>query len=221
MNIIESNISFANETLTLTNLKAIYRQKENAIILSDLHLGKAAHFRKHGIAIPTQVSSTDLETLGVIINKYQPEKVIIVGDLIHAGSNSEVDNFKAFTARFNAIKFILVKGNHDKHNDDFFKGIGINEIHLTYQSGNIHFVHNPQIIDNSFTICGHIHPGIILPTPTNKYLKLPCFVVSERQLILPAFSKFTGSDTKNTPSNACCYAIHQQGIFKIAPTSQT
>ncbi|MDA3614886.1 ligase-associated DNA damage response endonuclease PdeM [Polluticaenibacter yanchengensis] len=221
MNIIESTISFANEILTLTNFKAIYWQKENTIILSDLHLGKAAHFRKNGIAIPTQVSATDLQNLETIIEKYHPCRIIIVGDLIHAGSNSEVENFRIFTQQHNTINFILVKGNHDKHSDHFFKNIGLHEIYPEYRLGNILFVHEPQSKGNTFIICGHIHPGIVLPTPTNKHLKLPCFAVSEQQLILPAFSRFTGSDSKNTPANTCCYAVHQQGIFKIPASGQT
>ena len=44
------------EILTFTNARALYWKKENALIISDLHVGKSAHFRKNGIAIPAGIS---------------------------------------------------------------------------------------------------------------------------------------------------------------------
>ena len=100
MDIHELNITFGSHQLTLTNQRALYWESENAIVLSDLHLGKAAHFRKHGIALPSSISEKDLNRLAQLIIHYQAEKVIIVGDLIHAGNNKEVGEFQQFTNSF-------------------------------------------------------------------------------------------------------------------------
>ena len=39
----------------------MYWQREDALILSDIHIGKTAHFRKHGIPMPDDVLQKDLE----------------------------------------------------------------------------------------------------------------------------------------------------------------
>ena len=44
-------------------------------------------------------------------------------------------------------------------------------------------------------IGGHIHPGVTLIAQNRQKLKFPCYLVSENQIILPAFSQFTGLDT--------------------------
>ena len=50
--ISEISINFAGEQLTLNQYRSIFWDKEKSLILSDLHLGKTAHFRKNGIALP-------------------------------------------------------------------------------------------------------------------------------------------------------------------------
>ena len=44
--ISEISINFAGEQLTLNQYRSIFWDKEKSLILSDLHLGKTAHFRK-------------------------------------------------------------------------------------------------------------------------------------------------------------------------------
>jgi hypothetical protein len=46
-------------------------------------------------------------------------------------------------------------------------------------------------------------------------MRFPCYVVTGRRLILPAFSRFTGLDTSSIPEKAVCYALYEEGIFKI------
>ena len=46
MNIATNNITIQNEIFTLTNQRALFWGKEKALIFSDLHIGKTAHFRK-------------------------------------------------------------------------------------------------------------------------------------------------------------------------------
>lgn len=73
MKIIEKDIIFGKQLLTLTQQRAIYWKSEQLLILSDMHLGKAAHFRKHGISLPTTVSMQDLTRLEKLLLYYTPE----------------------------------------------------------------------------------------------------------------------------------------------------
>ena len=64
-----------------------------------------------------------------------------------------------------------------------------------YQTENIIFSHEALDSLQKSQIGGHIHPGVTLMAQNRQKLKFPCFLVSENQIILPAFSQFTGLDT--------------------------
>jgi metallophosphoesterase superfamily enzyme len=72
-----------------------------------------------------------------------------------------------------------------------------------------------QQIHLLFRISGHIHPGISLVIPPKRQVRLPCFLVSDHQIILPAFSTFTGLDSKDLSSLYQSYAISDDHIFPI------
>ncbi len=210
----EQLISFAGQDLLLTSQRAVYWPQEKALILSDLHLGKAAHFRKNGIPLPVTVSEQDLFRLQEIILHYKPQQVIIVGDLIHAGTNAEVDLFRNLTVRFTDIQFTLIRGNHDRHSLRQLNNLGVSAFFDELQLPPIYFSHHP-LHGELPTISGHIHPGVRIPMPHKKQMRLPCYVLTDRQLILPAFSLFTGLDTHAVPDNALCYAIYENQLFKV------
>ncbi len=216
MNLAEQSIIFSGETFVLSNQRALYWPSQQTLILSDLHLGKAAHFRKNGIALPAQVTVQDLSRLESLINHYLPLQVIIAGDLIHAGANGELSYWEALVRKHSAaVRFILVRGNHDRLPTESLKKTGIHAVHDHLKIGQIGFSH--ELHDNleNPVVTGHFHPGVRLKLPTKKWLSLPCFAITERQIILPAFSLFTGLDIASVPEKAICYAVYEDGIFKV------
>ncbi|QIH34385.1 ligase-associated DNA damage response endonuclease PdeM [Sphingobacterium sp. DR205] len=215
MNIQEQHITFNKQTLILNNQRTIFWPKQNTLILSDLHLGKAAHFRKHGIPIPSDTSSRDLDRLAALIDHYRAENVLVVGDLIHAGINQEVLLLAAFKQRYADLNFHLVVGNHDRKVEKLAEQVDLIYHHDKFELEQISFVHEPIIDPSAFTISGHIHPGIRIKLPPNKHLRLPCFWVSTQQIILPAFSKFTGLDSRRMPQEYDCYALHDEIILPL------
>ncbi|MCL7986933.1 ligase-associated DNA damage response endonuclease PdeM [Sphingobacterium sp. lm-10] len=216
MNIQEQAIDFAGETLMLTNQRVVYWPVENTLILSDLHVGKAAHFRKSGIALPQQVASRDMDRLRLLLEHYQPQKVLITGDLLHAGLNSEVAFLKDIIEETTS-EFLLVKGNHDRLSDRGFADLGIRLLADGFSIRNIHFTHGDQRSSSTaHTISGHLHPGVHVQVGRKSTMRFPCFVLSDSQLILPAFSLFSGLDTKSVPEGAACYAIYEDGLFHVS-----
>lgn len=214
--IIETlNITFGPTILTLTNQRAIFWEESNALILSDLHLGKAAHFRKHGIAIPTTISVKDLNRLSSLISHFEVDKVIIVGDLIHASNNTEVERFKHFKQQHLSVDFILIKGNHDRLSNIFLTELGIKNAYKTLLYNKILFCHHPFDYEQEYCISGHIHPGVKFKMGNKQRLSLPCYAVCQQQLILPAFSEFSGLDTKTLHDDTTYYPFFEQGIFKL------
>lgn len=201
-------------TLIFTNQRALFWEAEKMLILSDLHVGKSAHFRKSGIAISSDILHSDLKKLGELIHHFKPEKIIIVGDLFHSGYNSDLDLFKEWRFQFSQ-KFILIKGNHDRMNCEVYDDLGIECEDEFLIIEPFTFIHHPKKIEEGkFYISGHIHPGFVLKT-RNERLRLPCFAVSSQQIVLPAFSQFTGLDTKSLNSGFSNIVFTEGTIFEV------
>lgn len=214
MNIAEQEISAAGTRLLINNLRSAYCAASSALIISDLHVGKTAHFRRHGIAVPKNVLESDLQRLGDLLNHYKAEKLIVVGDLLHAGDNSDVDDFCSWRKSFSHVEVHLVEGNHDRISKSLEDKLCLTVREKSLDLNGLRLVHDFEAENPQFQITGHIHPGVVLRTAVNS-LRLPCFALTGRQLLLPAFSRFTGLDTKNTPSVGVLYAFTDREIFKV------
>lgn len=216
MDMVTKTIVCAKEMLTLTNQRAIYWKRENALILSDLHIGKTAHFRKYGIPIPTKILNHDLATLTTLIEHFKVLKIIIVGDLFHAEANNDLLLFNDWLQKYSALDIVLVLGNHDriaKQVSQLFNTITmVSELTLfPFQ-----FVHDPvKSTDTTFMISGHTHPGVLIKGKGRQRIKLPCYQANHQQLILPAFSLFTGLNTKKDSEDFVNYAFTNDSIFKV------
>ncbi|MCQ9633387.1 ligase-associated DNA damage response endonuclease PdeM [Chryseobacterium sp. WG14] len=214
MFIATRNIFIQNETFTLTNQRAAFWGKEKALVLSDLHIGKTAHFRKNGIALANHIMKSDLERLSALIECFQPEKFIVVGDLLHAGDNSDVDEFCTWRNQYPDIEFYLVEGNHDRISKSLEEKLCLHYKTPVLTMNGISFIHDFDAATSGFQVTGHIHPGIILNSAVTS-IRLPCFALSSNQLLLPAFSRFTGLDTKNLPEKSKFYAFTDAEIYEV------
>ena len=110
-----------NEKVIFTNQRALYWEREKALVISDLHVGKSAHFRKSGIAVSSQILHDDLLVLENLLAFFDVNHVLIVGDLFHAGHNSDLDIFCEWRNRFPQLKITLIKGNHDRIRQKFYE----------------------------------------------------------------------------------------------------
>ena len=203
-----------NQTLVFTNQRALFWQAQNAVIISDLHIGKTAYFRKNGIPIPSDILEKDLERLSILIENFSAEQLLIVGDFLHAGKNKDFELFEEWRAKNSTLKIILIKGNHDIHKADFLKHLDITIVDNSLKLEPFTFIHEPLDSETEFSISGHLHPGVTVKLEKRKTVRLPCFRVSYNQLILPAFSEFTGLDTKSCEDFECI-AFTEDLIFEL------
>ena len=215
LKIVKEHITIEGERLTLTNQRALYWERENALVLSDLHIGKTAHFRRHGIPMPDDILQKDLERLEGLINQFEVKKLLIVGDLFHAETNTDMRTFKIWLEQFQCLNLVLIKGNHDRQSKklmDDFNLMVVYELVL----GPFTLIHERlENNDDAFIISGHTHPGVLVKGKGKQRLKLPCYQIAPKQLILPAFSLFTGLNTRNKPNDAICYAFTESAFFKF------
>lgn len=216
ISIITKTITCKNEVLELTNQRAIYWESRKSLILSDLHIGKSAHFQKSGIPIPSSVLQQDLNRLQELILHFNAGTLIIVGDLFHAEYNKDLDDFKNWLHQFTDLKINLIKGNHDRLRTSIYNDFNIEVINKELELDVLKFVHDfTALDDNCFTISGHTHPGVYIKGKGRQRIKLPCYQVTKDQLILPAFTLFTGLNTKDAPDKCKNYAFTEDGIFEI------
>ena len=106
-------IHIRGNELQLLPEKGIFWVDESALVLSDVHIGKSAHFRKNGIAIPTMANKNNHWRIVDVLEKTKPQKLVFLGDLSHSTVNEEWEEFVDFMQQFPDVKQILVKGNHD------------------------------------------------------------------------------------------------------------
>jgi DNA ligase-associated metallophosphoesterase len=214
--IVSKKIRCKGEVLEVTNQRVLYWERKKSLILSDLHIGKAAHFQKSGIPIPKDILTTDLARLKQLILHFKVTNLIIVGDLFHAEYNKDLDEFKEWLAQFDVLKLQLIKGNHDRLSNKIYQNFEMEVFGTQLTQNSLKFVHDSVIPTHDFfTISGHIHPGVFIKGKGKQRIKLPCFQMTENQLILPAFSLFTGLNTRQSLKKCTNYCFTDDGIFEI------
>ena len=211
--------TWLEESFLLHPSRCLYWEKEKALILSDLHLGKTGHFRKEGIAVPQQVYREDLRRLFEVIHFFKPREVLLVGDLFHSKANKEWEWFAKWRNDFASTDFTLILGNHDKLPAGIAEQMKLTVVNELIKN-NLLLVHNPEDFDTSSAdikgkICGHIHPAIILPTGLRQSARLPCFHFSQTNCTLPAFSLFTGTHAIKPRAKDDVFAIADGKIIRI------
>jgi len=213
LKIVEKYISVVNESLILTNQRALFWERHKTLVLSDLHIGKTAHFRKHGIPIPDDIMHKDLDRLKELILHFHPVQLLIVGDLFHAEANSNMPHFQNWREQFSEIEMLLIKGNHDRLPQQWLTQLGLQTEHELFMDPFL-FVHDPSESPGvAFTISGHIHPGVFVKGKGRQRIKLPCFALHKQGLILPAFSQFTGLNSRYARGETTYYAFTGKEFF--------
>lgn len=210
-------INLEHQRLWLLPQKAIYWQKQKTLLVADLHIGKAGHFRKNGIPVPNQVAQSNLDELNSIIKATSPEHLIVLGDLFHSNLNKEWEQFVNWRKKYQQLEVSLVIGNHDiLHSKKYHSGIINIFKKLSYDPFTI--IHDiseyPNIVETpSYILSGHIHPAAKLTGQGRQTMKLPCFYFGPQYGILPAFGEFTGTHIIEPTENDDIFIIADSNII--------
>ncbi len=207
------NTTIHHEIFTLHFSGAIFWKEKKILLISDVHVGKIAHFRKHGIAIPELAIEANIERLEAVVSYFKPEKIIFLGDLFHSKINSEWDLLAKWLESA-AVEILLVEGNHDIIDQKYYAKLDI-QIIQSLKIDNFLFTHHPTETEGFFNFCGHVHPGIKLYDIGRQSLQLACFFESPNQIILPAFGEFTGRHYLKPTEVDKIYAITDREVILI------
>lgn len=212
-------IDWVGETFILHPSRCMYWEKEQALVISDLHLGKTGHFRREGIAVPQQVYKQDLLRLFDTIRYFNPREVLLTGDLFHSRTNLEWEWFARWRHEITDCNFTLVLGNHDKISGSWMNTLNMSVVSFLRASGLlfVHDAHSLTATDEGIkgVVSGHIHPAIKLPTGARQSARLPCFHFTRSTCTLPAFSLFTGTHVIRPGKHDRLFALTGKEVVEV------
>lgn len=210
--------AIAGEQVELLAERALHWPRERTLFVADVHLGKAATFRAHGVPIPGGVTATDLGRLSRLIGRTGAARVVVLGDLLHARAGRVPaldDAVVAWRETHRHVHVILVRGNHDAHAGDPPPAWDIECVADPCAFAPFLACHEPVVPASGYALCGHVHPGVRLTGRGEETARLPCFVLGPRHAILPAFGRFTGLALVTPVAGTRLVAIAGDTLFAL------
>ena len=210
-------IIFQEQQLQLHAHKAIYWEEAQSLLIADLHLGKVEHFRKNGLAAPASAAQANYERLRELIEEFQPQRVLFLGDLFHSRLNYSWEQFCRFLLDFPTVQFELIKGNHDILPEAIYQSSVLHIHPETLTIPPFILSHYPleEVPEGLYNFYGHLHPGAVLEGLGKQRLKLPCFHFGAQQAVLPAFGVFTGLSIVRPTAGDRVYVVAEQEVLKV------
>lgn len=192
---------------------AVYWPEKRMLLITDVHLGKISHFRRHGSALPGNAMFKNFLKLDAVVEYFNPEIICFLGDLFHSTLNREWKLFTEWVQR-TPLKIVLVAGNHDIISPHRYEDLGITIV-SEWTIDSFLLTHHPQERDGFFALSGHIHPAVLLEGMGRQFLKLPCFFRTPHQMILPAFGEFTGTYVMEPAEGDIIYAVTKEDVVLV------
>ncbi|HEY5941104.1 MAG TPA: ligase-associated DNA damage response endonuclease PdeM [Gemmatimonadales bacterium] len=190
------SLTLAGEQVNLMSERALYWPGTSTLVIADPHWGKASTFRAAGIPIPIGTTSDDLARLDSALRRTGARRMVVLGDLFHAKAGRIASHTLAELRRWRSLagtfELLLVRGNHDRHAGDPPKDLQINCVNAPAFVPPFVFRHEPVEEEGAYGLAGHVHPALTLVGRGLQRETLPCFVVGQTRMILPAFGSFTG-----------------------------
>lgn len=216
----DRTVTVAGETVVLMAERALYWQREGALIVADLHWGKAATFRAAGVPLPPGTTTDDLARLDQALARSGARRLILLGDLFHAraGRNAAatLGTVSAWRSAHPSLDVLLVRGNHDRSAGDPPAELGITVVEAPHHVAPFALHHQPPESAGTYTLAGHVHPGFVVTGPGRQRERLPCFVVGRRGAILPAFGSFTGTLAIETTPDDRVFVIADDVVIPVS-----
>lgn len=209
------SLSLGEAELTLLGSGAVYWEAEAALFVADLHLGKAETFQRYGLALPSGHSLADLDRLVAVAKAQQARQVYILGDLIHARAGLTHQHVAAVADWLlrTDLDIAVVLGNHDQYAGGVPAVWGLTTVAEGYELAGLTLNHHPTDGDAP-RLCGHVHPVVNLGSRADR-LRLPCFVLEQNQLMLPAFGSVTGGASVRPGPSRDIYAAAGEGVVQV------
>ncbi|HTX43175.1 MAG TPA: metallophosphoesterase [Methanocella sp.] len=175
---------------------------------ADVHIGIEDSIQAEGFSMPLEEERELLERFRDVIKKFEPEVLVLNGDVLHEFGRLRRNTKRAFdriTMELLASvgEVIVLTGSHDKMMGTALEGSDISPADYYYKGG-VLFTHGDGVPkrakddDVELIVIGHDHPTLDI-----ELKKEPCFLYGEKAwhgkdvLVLPAFNPLCTGTTIN------------------------
>jgi|SRR5688572_22569221 len=165
--------------------RAIWFEDLSILAVADLHIGYNWAQRHQGQMLPLHQPDDTIGRLRELCAFYKPAELLLLGDIVHrALPLPQIETqLKELLSQFQGIR--LIAGNHDR----YLEKLVPLALQMEHVAGPYLFVHGHQTTQRRERIVmGHEHPAISVGDGVTTSLKCPCFLLSPRVIVLPAFS---------------------------------
>ncbi|MFI5011497.1 MAG: ligase-associated DNA damage response endonuclease PdeM [Hyphomicrobiales bacterium] len=169
----------------------LWHEGERTLIVADLHLEKGSSFARRGMLLPPYDTPATLAMLSAVIARYDPRRVISLGDGFHDADGATrlgADCRAALGAMQAGRDWVWVAGNHDPSAPaglpgDHAEACGV---------GGVAARHEPRkSLGGVGEIAGHLHPMARIPARGGS-VRRRCFATDGRRCVIPAFGAYAG-----------------------------
>jgi len=211
-------LTVAGEPMGLLPQFGLWWPARRTVFIADTHFGKTATFRSHGIPVGDETLEADLDRLSEVFRLTGAERLVILGDLLHArrGRSSEtIQRVTDWRRTHSALSIELVSGNHARA-----AGPPVAEWHMQiladgFREGPFIYRHHPKASADGYVLAGHLHPKVVLQLEAGGKVKLPCFWVREAMMVLPAFSSFIDSAPVQPALGEAVFAVAEGAVHDV------
>ncbi|MGV8918689.1 MAG: ligase-associated DNA damage response endonuclease PdeM [Pseudomonas sp.] len=209
-------LTLAGAELWLLADKAIYYPAYRTLLIADAHFGKAAAYRKLGQPVPHGTTQNNLQRLDALLAKHACERLIFLGDFLHAPGSRNAATFAAvqeWRCRHPSLNITLIRGNHDRRAGDPPLEWDFEVVSEPLLLGPFALQHEPAPHPTHHVLAGHVHPMYRLQGNGRQSLRLACFYVRTATTLLPAFGAFTGGLNIASDSDGRVFVIGDGAVW--------
>ena len=212
-------VRLAGEELWLLPEKALYWPAQQALLIADVHFGKAAAYRSLGQPVPRGTTAQNIAVLDDLLATLPCRQLIFLGDFLHGPGSHAAATLKALAEwrdRHDNLPMTLIRGNHDKRAGDPPLSLNIRVVPEPLLLGPFALQHEPDPHPDRHVLAGHVHPVYRLNGKGRQSLRLACFRLGEHMSLLPAFGAFTGGYQVGPDEGGRIFVIGDNEIWPVS-----
>lgn len=187
---------------------ALYWPERSLLAVADLHFEKGSSYARGAQFLPPYDTDATLEKLEACLDRFQPKRVVCLGDSFHDGegpARMETAARARLSAMMRGRDWVWIVGNHDPSPPEDLGGSIVEDL----IEGGIVFRHQALERSAPGEISGHYHPKATVRR-RGRAISLRCFAGDGSRLVLPAFGAYTGGLEVTAPE--------LRGLFARTPT---
>lgn len=178
----------------------LWVEEGRTLLVADLHLGYAWAQRRRGELGPV-VEGGARERLLALVEAGRPERVVLVGDIVHAPRPAAEERRmieETLRELGKRAELVCVLGNHDRaFAEEFAEFPAVRE----WRTEGVRVIHGDELPggpeEGVVTVVGHFHPVVKVKTASGASQRMAAFLEGRGLVVLPAFSGFsTGCDMR-------------------------